>query len=289
MHVTETLVRAADGIRLFVRLCHAQGNSATRTLLLLHGAFEHGERYLHFARWLTARGWNVVIPDYRGHGRSEGVRIHVNDFSEYTSDVEAVRTHFRLVPERTALFGHSTGGLVAVLYTQQHQQNISALTLSSPLLGVRVPAPWWKVLVGGAISWFAPETRFRTEITPGASTRNVALQKHCLHDPLSVRSLTAGWYFAMQRAIRRGWSIAGDVRIPLLVMQAGQDFIVDPEASARWLEKTSSADRHFVLRHDDYHELINEPQWDETAEIAFSWLDARVHAPAVAHNRTRVA
>jgi alpha-beta hydrolase superfamily lysophospholipase len=277
MHVTETLVRAADGCRLFVRLCHADGPAAG-TLVVLHGACEHGERYLAFARWLTSQGWNAILPDYRGHGRSEGVRTHIGEFAEYVQDVEAVRSHFGLARERTVLFGHSTGGLVSILHAQRYPGNVAAIAMTSPLLGLTVQIPWTTYLAGRMVSFVAPRTRFRSTIEPAWSTRNIESQQLRLRDPLALRTVTAGWYFAMRRAIRQAWSEARRVTAPLLVLQAGRDLIVDPTATASWLETTGSSDRLFVMRDDDYHELLNEPNWEETAAIALSWLAPRVPA-----------
>lgn len=280
MHITETLVRGGDGCRLFVRYCHAAAASP-RTLIVLHGACEHGERYLSFARWLTQRGWNAILPDYRGHGRSGGVRTHVADFSEYVDDVARIQTHFRLPPQQTALFGHSTGGLVSILVGQKHPESFSGMVLTSPLLGLTVPIPWTKIAAGKLVSFFAPKTRFESTVKPAMSTRNESQQQLRLHDELSVRSVTAGWYFAMRRAIRRAWRQAKRMTSPLLILQAGQDRIVDPNAPARWLHETSSADRLFQMRVDDYHELLNEPDWEETASFALSWLNSRMETPSL--------
>lgn len=281
MHVTETMIRPDGGHRLFVRFCHASGVSTPRTLLLLHGACEHGERYLNFARWMTQRRWNVVLPDFRGHGRSGGVRTYVRDFSEYVQDVEAVRTHFDLVPEQSALFGHSMGGLVAVRHSQRHPAQFSSVALSSPLLALKVPVPMTKVAVGRMVSLVAPQIRFRTAVNPYDATRNAEARDVRLHDPLSVRTVTAGWYFSMKRALRQAWAEANSFVHPLLILQAGQDRIVDPTAPGQWMERTASPDARLHVRDEDYHELLNEPGWEETAHLLTEWLTRRLEAPSI--------
>ena len=281
MHVTETMIRPDTGHRLFVRYCHALGGSTSRTLVLLHGACEHGERYLNFARWMTQRRWNVILPDFRGHGRSGGVRTFVRDFSEYVSDVETVRTHFQLAPEQTALFGHSMGGLVTVRHSQKFLGHFAAVALSSPLLALKVAVPVTKVAVGRMVSLVAPQTRFKTEVNPYDATRNPDARDIRLHDPLSVRTITAGWYFSMKRALREAWADAPLFAHPLLILQAGQDRIVDPEAPARWMERIASTDARLHRRDEDYHELLNEPGWEETAQVLAEWLTRRLEAPAV--------
>lgn len=281
MHVTETMIRPDTGHRLFIRFCHASGGPTARTLVLLHGACEHGERYLNFARWMTQRRWNVVLPDLRGHGRSGGIRTFVRDFSEYVDDVETVRTHFRLASDQTALFGHSMGGLVAVRHSQRFIGHFSSVALSSPLLQLKVPVPVAKIAVGRVVSLVAPQVRFKTEVNPHHATRNPDARDIRLHDPLGIRSVTAGWYFSMKRALRQAWSEASNFAHPVLIMQAGQDKIVDPDAPVRWLQQIASSDVRFHRRDEDYHELLNEPGWEETAHLLAEWLTRRLEAPAI--------
>ncbi len=62
-------------------------------VVLVHGATEHGERYGHLVEALLAAGWSFYAFDHRGHGRSEGLRGHVSDFSTYAHDLTAFLEH----------------------------------------------------------------------------------------------------------------------------------------------------------------------------------------------------
>jgi lysophospholipase len=90
--------------------------------------------------------------------------------------------------------------------------------------------------------------------------------------------VTAGWFFAMRRALRHAWREAPGMRVPLLLVQAGRDRIVDPDASREWIEFAGSPDKTFQCLPEHYHELLNEPDWSSTAEFVGQWLDARVPA-----------
>ena len=98
----EHFVRAADGVRLTVREFPPPGRfpSPGRTLLLVHGAFEHGARYEHAARFFAARGWRTLVPDLRGHGTSGGTAMHVGRFREYVADLRRILSHFNADPAR---------------------------------------------------------------------------------------------------------------------------------------------------------------------------------------------
>lgn len=303
MCCSKRIVTTDDGTRLFVRQygrqttggpCpgsasarHAfraknrgddeESASGPRTVILIHGGFEHGERYEHLARWMAERGWNVVLPDLRGHGRSEGVPMHVRNFGDYVRDLEAIRTELRLPSETTAVFGHSMGALISLRHSQLLPGRVAALVLACPLLAVRVPVSPFKTVLGRAVSYIAPKTRFRSPLNPGDATRNQEVIESRLRDPLFHRSVTASWYFSMKSALRTVWEDADKIGQPLLVLQAGEDRIVDPVAAESWLKGVGSADTTYRFFPNHFHELHHEPDWEDTAASILNWLDERIN------------
>lgn len=273
----ETFVTAVDGTPLFVRRYRPAAPSR-RTLLIVHGMSEHGGRYGHVAGLFQHRGWNVLLGDLRGHGSSGGTPTHVRHFREYVDDLARLWQEFGLDPAFTALLGHSMGALVAVRFAQLHRHLRVPMVLLSPLLGVRVPIDFLTLAVGWMLSWIAPTFRFRSRIDPVHTTRNTAAVAAREADPLMHRSVTARWYFAMKSAVAAAWQDAAAFSVPALILQAGDDRIVDPEAPARWLERTRCEQKTLRILAGHYHELHNEPDWHETLSAAADWLEARVPA-----------
>jgi alpha-beta hydrolase superfamily lysophospholipase len=272
----EEHVLRPDSVALLVRRYQPAPCPATRTLLLIHGLSEHGERYDHVARLYAERGWNVVVPDARGHGRSGGTATHIGRFRRYCDDLNAVLDAVAAVPERTAIVAHSMGALVAIRHAQRFPQRAAALVLTSPLLRVSVRVPAGLFVLGRVLSFVAPRTRFQSRVDPAATTRNLDVLARRLADPLIHRSVTAGWFFAMRKALRNAWREAPALTRPILVLQAGQDQIVDPEAARQWLDSAGSQDKTFLCLPEHYHELFNEPDWAATAALVGDWLDARI-------------
>lgn len=275
MRYDELRVTADDGIALNVH-CFRPDVAADRTIVVSHGASEHGGRYRHVAKYFVERGWNVVIPDHRGHGRSGGTAMYVDSFLKYVSDLANVLDCLRLPAERTLMYGHSMGGLVAVRFHEMHPDRTAGLVLSSPLLGVRVPIPWWKIALGQVVRWFSPRFRFETEVKIEDTTRNLDAINARLDDPLMHQHVTAGWFFAMRLAMRRAWAEAGRITAPVLMMQAADDLIVDPQAAEPFLGFIGSEDKTFRMFDDRYHELHNEPEWREAVDTASDWADERM-------------
>lgn len=280
----QKLLRDRGALDLFVRRYAPAAGEARRSVLLVHGATEHGDRYAHVAELLVARGWNVVVADLRGHGRSGGRPMHVGNFLHYVRDLRRAAEAFRLAPERTVLLGHSMGGLVAALAAQGDPPIAGALVMLAPLLGVRIRVPISTFAAGRMLSFVWPGTRFQSHIDPHDVTRNPLALARRERDPFNHRYVTAGWYFAMRAALRTVWKRAARIHMPLLVVQGTDDHVVDPARSRAWFETVASTDRTYLELPGHLHELYNEPTWRETLGNVASWLDDRVQesAPAAA-------
>lgn len=120
---SERTVLGAD-----VPLNLASGPDSGPPLLMLHGVTRCWQDYLGITGPLLQR-WAVHALDFRGHGRSG--RAGGNYLArDYAADVtRLLQTKF---PRRAVLYGHSLGGLVALLTAAQAPQVVRALILEDP-------------------------------------------------------------------------------------------------------------------------------------------------------------
>jgi lysophospholipase len=276
MHLTTRLIEATDGTELFVRRWHDDA-PADRTLLLVHGAGEHGGRYEQFAAKFVERRWEVIAPDARGHGQSKGIPTHIERFDQYVDDLAEILRQCDCLPERTALFAHSMGGLVCVRLLQTHLRPLAAaLALSSPLLALQLRIPVVKKTLGRLCSWILPQTRFASEIRPHQLTRDEQAQREREDDPYRHKTVTAGWYFQMLDAMYEAWADVGRLTTPLLLQQGDADEVVNTQACLRWWTSLTHDDRLFRLQAGHLHELAFEPSWPQMADFVMEWLESRI-------------
>jgi len=273
----EHVIRADDGVELISRRFdpidpHADG----RSLVIVHGASEHGRRYDHVARLFADRGWGVIVGDNRGHGRSGGDPMHVRKFEDYLRDLDAVWEHHQLDPARTALLGHSFGSLISARFAETRPEKLSAVVLMSPLLRLKVRVNPLVVAWGKLVSFLAPSVRFESRIDPSDTTRDEVALMARQADPLIHRSVTCGWFFQMQAALKAVWGDVSNLYMPVLVAQGGADRIVDPHVAEPWLEKVPSTDKELKWFPEHYHELHNEPDWLDVMNSVADWLEERV-------------
>lgn len=278
MHCDQSTITAPDGTELFLRQWSNE-TPATRNLVIVHGAGEHGGRYEHLAPRIVDREWNVIAADARGYGRSEGVPAHIGSFSEYLDDLGELLRRCSPDASRTAIFAHSLGGLIVARLIQTEARPLaSAVVLSSPLFALHLRISAAKRAVGRICSWFSPETRFRTAIRPEQLTRSEWARKRREEDPHAQRSVTAGWFYQILDAARAAWADAPRFNVPLLLQQGDADEVVNPAAAVRWWTGIASSDKQLRLLAGHLHELHTEPTFDLTTEYYLDWLDHRVPA-----------
>jgi alpha-beta hydrolase superfamily lysophospholipase len=109
----------------------------THVVVIAHGYGEHVGRYERVADALVGNGAVVYAVDHVGHGKSAGERVLVQDFEDVVTDLHALDEQARRehpgLP--VVLLGHSMGGLIAGRYAQRYGDTLTALVLSSPLVG----------------------------------------------------------------------------------------------------------------------------------------------------------
>lgn len=108
-----------------VVLNYATVSSPGRPLVLLHGG---NARWQSFESILPdmAATWHVYAPDFRGQGKSGWVPGSYR-LQDYTDDTIAfLRRH---IHEPACLFGHSLGGIVALMVAAQYPEGVRAVAV----------------------------------------------------------------------------------------------------------------------------------------------------------------
>ena len=244
-------------------------------LAIVHGYGEHSGRYRKLGTWFAGRGWAVMACDLPGHGRSPGRRGHISRFSDYLAVVDALLAEARRTSLGPAfLLGHSLGGLIAARYLELNPKAAEGLVLSSPFLGLALPVPGWKRGLARVLSRLWPTFSLPSGIDPDLLSHDPAIVKAYREDPLVHRVATARWFTEVLAAQTAALRDAPRIRVPVLIIQGGEDGLASVSATRRFVSACGSEDLTFKLYGGLYHEVLNEQEWSEVWHALNSWLVA---------------
>ena len=278
MQHTQGKLTARDGLELYHQAWLPDGEPKA-AFVVVHGYGEHSGRYVNPVNYFVPRGLAFYAYDLRGHGKSPGPRGHIVRFDEYLADTNAFLKLVRqLNPGRKMfLLGHSLGGLIVSAYVENYPtDDLSGLIMSSAFLGFRMQVPAVKAAMGRVMSSLMPALTMKNDLSAALLSHDPAVAAAYDADPLNHHVGTARFLTEVTTAQARTLERAGEVRLPLLVMYAGDDQIADPECSRVFFERAASADKTLHGYDGYYHEIFNETNKEVVFKDLESWLAGRV-------------
>lgn len=275
-HLREGDLTGEENINLhYYELIHPEERAA---VVIFHGFCEFFGKYHEMAYYLYREGYSVFFLEQRGHGHSgrecdNPCKVHVTDFMEYVHDqktfVEKV-VKKEMKSQRLLLLAHSMGGLVGGLYLEEYPKDFDRAILSSPMLEINYGGiPKFAAVLMGVLARirrktedyapgghdFTPEADFEhsSQLSP-ARYRYMFDQR--LSNPCDqTNSATYGWAIASMKAIKTFHKHTGQIKVPVLVFQAGKDTMVDIKGQDRFLSEYSGAE--IVRFPESKHEIFN--------------------------------
>ncbi len=261
-------LEAVDGTVLFTRRWRA--NPPRAVVLIVHGLGEHSGRYGHVGGFFADRGLETVAFDLRGHGRSGGSRVDIDDFTTYLQDLaKVIDTEVVPMDLPWVLYGHSMGGLIGALHLEGTERQPTAAVLSAPALDADVPPPL--KIAAEVFGRVAPGLRFPNSINGEQLSRDPRVGEAYFADPLVETKTTARFGRGLFAAQRRAREAIDAIALPTLVVHGAEDELVPPSASAP-LAAVEGIERKLLpgLR----HEVHNEPEHLEVLRDVAAWIDA---------------
>ncbi len=275
-HIENTLefqLKATDGTSLFVRDWPlASGLAVHPGVIIMHGLGEHCGRYAHVARFFNRLGFTVRTYDHRGHGRSGGARGDTPDPQIMLGDARAVMNDFSAkLSSPPLLFGHSMGGLFAARFAAEGLAPLRGLILSSPALALHMSGV--QSLLLKVASALFPGMGIPNGLQTRYLTHDAEVIEAYENDPLVHARITANLVNGMLRAIRYAHDHAPQLSIPVLLLVAEDDHLVDPLGSKRFAARLNPALSTAFYYQGFYHEIFNEVDAVRVFDDLRHWLE----------------
>jgi len=263
-----------------LRLHYADwGNDAASSLILIHGGRDHCRSWDEVARALQPH-FHVMAPDLRGHGDSDWAKGSSYSLSDYVYDLTCLVRSASV--HRTAIVGHSMGGMIGLMYAGVYPNRMSRLAV---LDGVTVLPGSPRAPIHEQIAeWVTQLDRIAEQKTRGYRTIAEATERMSAHNkrltPEQALHLAShgvkrnadggySWKFDEYQKARAPYRLSPDDHIalwsritcPTLLLRGNESFLPDPETAGalahfRQAHLVTIAGAGHWLHHDKLDEVL---------------------------------
>jgi alpha-beta hydrolase superfamily lysophospholipase len=266
---------ASDGyVWRYRRFCNSRGDEPRRpTIVGLHGIQSHGGWYLESCQRFADEGYAVIFLDRRGCGLNDRERGDAPSFRRLLDDVAE---YLATLPRPRYLLAISWGGKLAVALQRRHPDAFDGIVLIAPGLYPRVRPGIGERLRIIAARLVAPQRTFPIPLNdPESFTANVERRHFIRNDPFMLRRATARMLFESGRLDVYLRFSTRCVTVPVLLLLAEHDRIIDNAATRRMVERFPATDRTVIEYPDAYHTLEFEPGGPPFVDDVLKWLAER--------------
>src|SRR5262249_46271974 len=206
-------------------------------------------------------GGDVYDLDRRGSGENREARGDAPGFRRLIDDVAEFLRTLR-GPGRPPLYVYavSWGGKSAAGLCFRCPGLVDGLALLAPGFKPKVKPPREDRLRIAAASLTTPTRYFPIPLNdPALFTANPERREYIAKDPLALREATARFLAASRKFDLYLRRVPQTVRVPVLLMLAGEDQIIDNSRTRRYVERFATDDRTVIEYPGAHHTLEFEP------------------------------
>jgi alpha-beta hydrolase superfamily lysophospholipase len=274
---------ASDGYRWLYRRYAAVGTPRAQ-VVFIHGIQSHGGWYEHSCGQLAGAGFAVSFLDRRGSGLNQNQRGDAPSFRRLLDDLAEYLTQM----PRSAPRGHSVGrlplflgaiswgGKLAVALERRHPGLVDGLLLLCPGFFPRVYPTLWQRLKIAFTRLLRPRKLFPIPLNdPELFTATPRWQQFLRDDPLRLHQATARLLVESARLDGYLRFVPKYVHVPVLLLLAGGDRIINNARTSAYLERFATPDKQVIEYAGAQHTLEFEAEPDRFIGDIEAWLEKR--------------
>lgn len=253
------------------------GSGKLRPILFTHGLQSHSGWFAQSAAFLARLGHPVYAMDRRGSGLSPAPRGHIDDFQEWSHEIDRVAQNImaRHGYDRFFLVGHCFGAIPATVYAINHPEHLQGLILTTPAIYTITSIPLPDML---RILFSTKEARdftISSPLTPESFTELTEYQQFISKDPLALRETTGQFYWQVYQARKYITANVQQLESPLLMVLAGQDPISDNSNNRKFFAQVPAREKTLTEFTAPRHILEYSPEQHEFFHTLARWLTNR--------------
>ncbi len=271
----ENIIKSSNDINIFYK--KDIPNNPKGIVIIVHGFAEHLGRYDYFVDKLNQNGFGCYRFDNRGHGKSGGKSLDLEDYIDFEKDADLVvqkaKTEFPNLP--IFMFGHSMGGFITALYGEKFKDRLNGQILSGaatdePLQSTAILK--WIINIGNKIF---PKLRVKNDLSSLISRDSAVIDDYrkdpLIHDKATVRFFKQ---FIVE-GITYLKNHAKEYNYDCLILHGKDDKIISYKSSENFYNSISSKDKKIIIYDNLYHEILNESDRDTVINDVITWLKSK--------------
>ena len=217
-------------------------------VIALHGWGTHSNRLNLLAEYLTEKGYAIYSFDFRGHWRNAGdMPGHIDSIDHLEKDVLLFLdvVHEIANEKKVFLVGHSFGGLIGLIFAINHP-TLPGVLISSPLLGMFMKLSIGKKVIkslSNTLSKLSPNKVLNNEIDQNQLTSDLKILRTHISDKHKINVISAKSVTDIDKYTKWAMENASNLICPVLIMQSGEDKIIDKNKTKEFFNEVRSKDK----------------------------------------------
>jgi acylglycerol lipase len=277
---SEGLREASDGAGIYVR--HWLPEHPPRGVVcIVHGVGEHCGRYEQLAERLGSAGYATSGFDLRGFGKSPGRRGHLR-FARALRDIDEMveDARRRAGGAPVFLYGHSLGGLLALLYGLEYRPSLAGVVTTGTALHTVLRDQQIKVFMANVLGAVLPALTLPSGLDDTKLSRDAEVLRAYRADPLVHDRVSLGFARDTLGAMDRVMRDAAQFSLPLLLIHGGADQVNLVSGSQAFAAR-HAGDCTLKVYPGVFHAVEHEPEGAAILEDVIRWLDLHSTARAI--------
>jgi esterase/lipase len=244
--------------------CILPDNHKDLGVILTHGFLASPAEVREFGEQLSAHGYAVIGPRLKGHGTSPW-DLRERSWGDW---LESVRQAYEIISahcSQVCLVGFSSGGALSLLLASEQLDGLAGvITISVPVKFMNKNMVFVPLLhtANKLMSW-VPSYEGIMPFRPNDNTE---------HPNINYRSMPVHALFELRLMVSELEDRLQHIHCPVLILQADQDPVVDPESADIILEKLGSSDKRLEIIRSKRHGTLYE-DIGNTRQLILDYLE----------------
>ncbi|EGR33123.1 hypothetical protein IMG5_061220 [Ichthyophthirius multifiliis] len=253
-------------------------NEIKAVLIIFHGLNSHIGQSSHIAEFLSKKGIEVVGYDFRGFGKSEGIRgycesvqQHIEDANKFVSLIENIYSNKKIF-----IAGQSWGGSTVYKLSLDNPNRFQGVILYAPAIkDNKYNSRIGKFFVGILASIYPKLHTLPQRF--GLSNKNLNVPDELMKDPYAYNgNIIVGTIKHILNLSSQLENTYKDYKARFLCLTAGKDKLVDPLLGFQLNHESPSEDKTHIFYNNCWHNMWKEQEIYEMNQVVADWILKRI-------------